>query len=286
MKLGIIPINIGVGSLEQVAGIAQLAESLGFESVWTFEHVIVPLDYQSKYPYSPSGKMGAAPETPFIDPLIALTVVAASTKTVRLGTGVNILSQTNPLLMAKQVASIDFLSNGRMMLGVGIGWLKEEFEAMGVPFEKRGARFDDSLQAMRKVWSGETVEHESEFLSWHGFKSFPIPVQKPMHVIIGGDKGKVYERIARYGNGWYVPSGDPADISRRLGELRAVCEKVGRDFSEIEITCMWPGAGGKEGLAALEAAGVHRGVIPLQVFGPDPAEGMRRMSAEVIANAS
>ncbi len=286
MKFGLIPVNIGIRSVDQLVGTAQMAEELGFESVWTFEHVIVPLDYQSRYPYSPSGKMAAAPETPFIDPLIALTAIAASTKTIRLGTGVNILSQTNPLLMAKQVASIDSLSKGRMMLGVGIGWLKEEFVAMGVPFEKRGARFDDYLQAMRKVWSGETVEHESEFLSWHGFKSYPVPAQTPMPVIIGGDKGKVYERIARYGNGWYVPSGDPADIARRLGELRAVCEKVGRNFDEIEITCMWPGSGGREAVQALEAAGVHRGVVPVRALGADPTEGMRRLSAEVINGAS
>lgn len=285
MKFGIIPVNIGIQSAEQMVGLAQLAESLGFESVWTFEHVIVPLDYQSKYPYSPSGKMGAAPETPFVDPLIALTAVAASTKTIRLGTGVNILSQANPLLMAKQVASIDFLSNGRMMLGVGIGWLREEFDAMGVPFEKRGARFDDYVQAMRKVWSGETVEHDSEFVSWHGFKSYPTPVQKPLPVIIGGDKGKVYERIARHGDGWYVPSGDPADITRRLGELRAVCQQVGRKFDEIEITCMWPGAGGLDAVRALESAGVQRAVIPVQVFGADPAAGMQKLAADVISKA-
>ena len=124
MKVGLIPVNIGVSSLEQVTGIAQLAESAGFESVWTFEHVIVPLDYESKYPYSGSGKMGATPETPFIDPLIALTAVAATTRTIRLGTGVNILSQVNPIYMAKQAASLDFMSNGRFMLGVGIGWLR------------------------------------------------------------------------------------------------------------------------------------------------------------------
>lgn len=286
MKFGIIPVNIGIRSIEQMVGLVRLAEELGFESVWTFEHVIVPIDYQSKYPYSPSGKMGAAPETPFIDPLIALTAVAASTTTIRLGTGVNILSQVNPLLMAKQVASIDFLSKGRMMLGVGIGWLREEFDAMGVPFEKRGARFDDYVQAMRKVWSGETVEHDSEFLSWHGFKSYPTPVQKPLPVIIGGDKGKVYERIARHGDGWYVPAGDPTDITRRLAELRNVCDSVGRRFEDIEITCMWPGMGGVEAVRALEAAGVHRAVIPAQVFGADPAAGMRKLSEEVIAKTS
>ena len=148
MKFGLIPINIGVDSVDQMVGLAQLAENAGYESVWTFEHVIVPLNYESKYPYDASGKMGAAPESPFVDPLLALTAVAASTKTLRLGTGVNILSQVNPLYMAKQAASLDFISNGRFMLGVGIGWLREEFEALGVPFERRGARFDDYVVAM------------------------------------------------------------------------------------------------------------------------------------------
>ena len=139
MKVGIIPVNIGPESGAQMIQLAQLAESLGYESVWTFEHVIVPVDYESKYPYNASGKMGAPPETNFVDPLIALSAIAASTSRIRLGTGVNILSQVNPIYMAKQAASLDFISNGRFMLGVGIGWLREEFEALGVPFERRGA---------------------------------------------------------------------------------------------------------------------------------------------------
>ncbi len=276
MKVGLIPINIGVTSVEQMVGLAQMAEQKGFESVWTFEHVIVPEDYASKYPYHPSGKMGAAPETPFIDPLIALTYVAAATDKLRLGTGVNILSQVNPLYMAKQAASLDMLSGGRFMLGVGIGWLKEEFAALGVPFEKRGARFDDYVQAMRKIWAGETVEHESEFISWHGFKSYPLPVQKPFPIIMGGIKGKIYERIAKYGNGWYAPAGDPAELKGHLDKLKATCDEVGRDFSEIEITCMWPGQGGKEFLDQLAEVGVHRVVTMLG--GPDPVAHIEQVA--------
>ena len=135
MKVGIIPVNIGMESAEQIVGLAKLAESLRYESVWTFEHVIVPIDYVSKYPDNSSGKMGMPPETNFVDPLIALTAVAAMTKEIRLGTGVNILSQVNPLYMAKQAASLDFVSNGRFILGVGIDWLKEEFEALGGPMK-------------------------------------------------------------------------------------------------------------------------------------------------------
>ncbi len=283
MKFGLIPVNIGVQSTEQMVGMAQLAEASGYESVWTFEHVIVPLDYESKYPYDKSGKMGAAPETPFVDPLIALTTIANHTKTLRLGTGVNILSQANPIYVAKQTASLDFVSNGRFMLGVGIGWLKEEFEVVGTPFEKRGARFDDYVTAMRKVWSGDVVEHDSEFLNWHGFKSYPLPTQNPMPVVIGGVKGKIHERIAKHGNGWYAPLGDPNELKEHLGKIKAECDKIGRDFSEIEITCMWPGVGGKDAVKAMEEAGCHRLVVPVFALGADPVEGIKRLAGEVIA---
>lgn len=283
MKIGLIPVNIGITDPASMIGLAQLAERVGFESLWTFEHVIVPVDYQSRYPYNDSGKMGADPETPFIDPLIALSAIAAATKTIRLGTGVNILSQANPLLLAKQAASLDMVSGGRFMLGAGIGWLEEEFKAMGTPFERRGARFDDYVAAMRKVWSGEVVEHKSDFLDWRGFKSHPTPVQNPLPVIIGGNKGKIYERIARHGDGWFVPGSDPAALSDQIAELHDTCEHLDRDPAEIEITCMWSGQGGLQSLEALRAAGVHRAVVLLMGLGDDPAAGIQRMGDEVIA---
>jgi probable F420-dependent oxidoreductase len=283
MKVGLIPVNIGVANAEQMVGMSQVAESAGVESVWTFEHVIVPVDYKSKYPYSPNGKMGAAPETNFIDPLIALAVVAAHTKKIRLGTGVNILSQTNPLLMAKQVASLDLVSNGRFMLGVGIGWLQEEFVAMGVPFERRGARFDDYVVAMKKVWSGDVVDHDSEFLNWHGFKSFPLPVQRPhVPVIIGGAKGKIYERIATVGDGWFAPAGDPAELSKSLDELKAVCKRLGRNYSEIEITAMWQPQTGLDTIRELRDIGVAR-VVTFAMAAGDPTDAIKRLGDEVIA---
>jgi probable F420-dependent oxidoreductase len=283
MKVGLIPVNIGVANAEQMVGMSQVAESAGVESVWTFEHVIVPVDYKSKYPYSPNGKMGAAPETNFIDPLIALAVVAAHTKKIRLGTGVNILSQTNPLLMAKQVASLDLVSNGRFMLGVGIGWLQEEFVAMGIPFERRGARFDDYVVAMKKVWSGDVVEHDSEFLNWHGFKSYPLPVQRPhVPVIIGGAKGKIYERIATVGDGWFAPAGDPAELSKSLDELKAVCKRLGRNYSEIEITAMWQPQTGLDTIRKLRDIGVAR-VVTFAMAAGDPTDAIKRLGDEVIA---
>lgn len=284
MKFGLIPVNVGAKSAEQVVGLAQLAEAAGMESVWTFEHVIVPRDYDSKYPYHKSGKMGIEPNTNFIDPLIALTTVAAHTKTLRLGTGVNILPQCNPLLLAKQAASLDLMSNGRFMLGVGIGWLREEFEAMGVPFERRGARFDDYVQAMKKVWSGAEVEHKSDFLNWHGFHSFPTPAQTPhLPVIIGGAAGKVFERVALHGDGWYAPVDTAEDLVPHLQKMQAACEAYGRDYNSIEITAMFNPGDGLDGVKKYQDRGVARLTVPLHALGEDPIKGISEFGNEVIA---
>jgi probable F420-dependent oxidoreductase len=287
MKFALVPINIGMQSLDQVVGLARLAESLGFESVWTFEHVMVPVEYQSKYPYSKDGKMGGGSDMSFLDPLITLTAIAASTKTLRLGTGVNILSQANPLLLAKQAASLDVLSNGRFMLGAGIGWLKEEFDAMGVPFERRGARYDDYVVAMRKVWSGEVVEHHSDFLNWSGFQSYPRPVQAGgVPIIVGGSKGKAFERIARLGDGWFAPTNDAAALAPLLEELKTACAAQQRDYQTVEITSMWDNKGGLDAIRAFEDIGVSRVIVPLFLLGRDPVAGLQSLAENVVAKLS
>ena len=285
MKVGIVPVNVGVGSVEKMIELAQTAERLDFESVWTFEHVIVPIDYQSKYPYSMDGKMGATPETNFVDPLIALAAVATATEKVRLGTGVNILSQANPLFLAKQAASLDFVSKGRFMLGIGIGWLAEEFDAMGVPFERRGPRFNDYVEAMRKVWSGDVVEHDGEFVKWSGFKSHPTPVQDPLPLVIGGHKGRAYKRIARYANGWFAPSATINQITEMMGDLDKVCAAEGRDRSTIEISTMWiPAMENLDVVKRYEDLGVSRLIMPLQFIGEgDPVKNLEKLSDEVVS---
>ncbi|MEH6570856.1 MAG: LLM class F420-dependent oxidoreductase [Halioglobus sp.] len=284
MKIGLVPVNVGVKSAEEMVGLAQYIESLGFESAWTFEHAMVPVDYNSKYPYSKDGKMGGKPTNNFIDPLIALTAIAANTTTLRLGTGVNIVSQANPLMLAKQAASLDLISNGRFMLGAGIGWLEEEFQAMGVPFERRGARFDDYIQAMRKVWSGEVVEHQSDFINWSGFQSYPVPVQKPgVPIIMGGAKGKIYERIAKHGDGWFAPTNDAAALAPMLEPLKAACAEHGRDYASVELTSMWDTQGGMDGIKAFQDLGVSRVIVPLFALGEDPLAGLAKLGDEIIA---
>ena len=260
MKLGLVPINVGIASIDQMMELAQHAEALGFESVWTFEHVITPVDYASKYPYDRSGKTGIEPESNFLDPLIALTHIAAVTTTLRLGTGVNILPQVSPLYLAKQVASLEFASRGRVELGLGIGWLREEYQALGVPFERRGARFDDYVEALRKVWSGDEVEHQSEFLSWSGFKS--NPAAESLRIVIGGDKGRAFERTARFAQGWFAPTNSADSLRKGMRSLTEACDVVGRDPADIEITCMWEARGGVAEVEAFAAAGANRLLVP------------------------
>jgi probable F420-dependent oxidoreductase len=245
---------------------------------------MVPVEYESKYPYSKDGKMGGGSDNPFLDPLIALTAVAAHTKTLRLGTGVNILSQANPLLLAKQAASLDVLSGGRFMLGAGIGWLREEFDAMGVPFERRGARYDDYVVAMRKVWSGEVVEHQSDFLNWSGFQSYPTPVQEGgVPIVIGGSKGKAFERIAKLGDGWFAPTNNAAGLAPMLDPLREACDAAGRDYDSVEITSMWDNQGGMEAIEAFAEIGVSRVIVPLFALGKDPLAGISKLAEDIVA---
>ncbi len=277
MKIGIVSINVGGPSTaENMVGLVQHAEAAGIESVWTFEHVVVPTDYASKYPYDRSGKMPAKPETGFYDPLISLAHVAAATKTIRLGTGVNIFPQANPMLFAKQAATLDALSGGRLTLGLGIGWLSEEYDAMGTPFERRGTRFDDYLQAVKKVWSGEVVEHESEFLSWHGFKSYPIPVQKPHPpILIGGTTTKTLQRVVSAADGWYAPSDSQEVLTDKIGALKQMAAQAGRPFDSFDITTNWRIAVRPDALPELEDLGVTRAVVLLGATGEsDPRKAI------------
>ena len=160
MNFGIAFANIGpfVEPTEAIA-LAEAAESAGFESIWAVDHVVVPAGYQSHYPYDPSGKLPSGEATVFPDPLIWLSYVAARTSTLRLGTGILIVPQRNPLVLAKELATLDHLSGGRMILGAGIGWLEEEFEALGVPFAGRGRRTEEAIAAMRALWSQEQASY-------------------------------------------------------------------------------------------------------------------------------
>ena len=165
----------------------QAAEEAGFESAWTVEHTVVPEGYESAYPYSPDGKMaGGRTDIPLPDPLIWLSFAAAATSTIKLGTAILILPQHNPVIVAKQVATLDHLSGGRALLGVGVGWLREEFEALGVPFEDRGARMDEYIAVMRELWTAERPSFDGAFVRFDGAQCRPRPVNGTVPIIVGG----------------------------------------------------------------------------------------------------
>ncbi len=290
MKIGLFGVNMGQEDAPaSLLPLVAKVEKLGFESVWTGEHVMIPLEYGSRYPFNSSGKVSIPPEGHFSDPLVTLSFIAAHTTRLRLGTGINLLPQSNPLLLAKQVASLDFLSGGRLLLGLGVGWLAEEFQAMGVPFAGRGKRFDDYLTAMKKVWSGEVVDHNSEFLQWQGFKSYPLPSQKPHPpIIIGGHSRAALQRTAVMGDGWFAFAKDAGELAQMLVQLRGAAEVAGRDPASIEITTLWRQfSDGMAGLEAYRELGVARLLVPLGLLARgNLEENLARLHEEILSKLS
>src|SRR5688572_12792461 len=204
MKFGIVFANTGhAATPEGAAALGQIAEEAGFDSLWTVEHVIVPAGYESQYPYSPTGKMPGNEDNPIPDPLVWLTWVAAHTKTIKLATGILILPQRNPIVLAKEVATLDVLSGGRVLLGVGVGWLREEFDAIGVNFDDRGPITDEYVAAIRTLWQDEEATFTGRWTSFERAKMYPKPAQAggaiPIHV--GGHSKAAARRAGRLGDG-------------------------------------------------------------------------------------
>jgi probable F420-dependent oxidoreductase len=287
MKFGIVPINLGgFTNPDVLIPFVQRAEALGYESVWTAEHVIIPKSYDSVYPYNPSGKVPFAVDASIIDPLVALTFIASATTRLRLGTGVNILPQLNPLYLAKWASSIDHLSHGRLMLGVGIGWLREEFEAIGVPFAQRGKRSDEYLQALKAVWSGEEVNYQGEFVRWQGFMMRPKPVQAGgVPLVIGGVSPSAIRRTVRHGDGWYVIGKDLDEYRDHMKALNDECTRQGRNVGELEITAYWNyHREGVDSLAVYRDLGVHRLLINVHALREhDVNVALEKFADEVVA---
>lgn len=261
------------------------AEAAGFESVWTVEHTVFPDGYESRYPYDQSGRMAMQADTALPDPLIWLTWVAAHTERLRLATGILILPQRNPLVLAKELATLDDLSGGRLELGVGIGWLREEFDALGVPFEGRGRRTDEHIEAMRAVWAGDHAEYHGEFVDFAGVSVNPKPVGDGVPIHIGGHTEAAARRAGRLGDGFFPAEGS---LSELLEVMRASADEAGRDPDRIEITSTHPGVWGDEPMAAVEklaARGVDRIGVPgfLFALAPDPAEAIAEFGERVIA---
>ena len=272
------------GLPDNAAALGEAAEEFGIESLWTVEHVVVPKGYQSAYPYSPTGRMPGGEDSPIPDPLIWLSYVAARTTQVRLCTGVVILPQRNPLVFAKEVATLDVMSGGRVTLGVGVGWLKEEFDAIGVPFEEHGARTDDTIAALRAAWTQNPASHDSPYFPFKDVHVRPTPVQAGgVPIVIGGHTPPAARRAGRLGDGFFPANSNFADLPGLLRTIRDTAAEHGRDPAAIEVTA--GGALDLDGVRRYQDLGVHRIVIPPLAW--DPAglrDGLARFHDSVISH--
>jgi probable F420-dependent oxidoreductase len=219
-----------------ILGAARAAEDAGIDSLWVSDHVIVPRNYASRYPYSPSGKMPVPDDVPFLEAVSTLLAVCGVTRRVRLGASVVVVPQRQPLLLAKQWATLDVLSGGRTIFGAGAGWMEEEFAALGVPFEDRGRRCDEALEILQRCWSDGAVSFRGRHFEIGSLACEPKTIQQPRPPIwIGGHTPGAFRRVARYGDAWH--GGGTVEVCRTAIEaVRAEAERIGRDPQSIELT--------------------------------------------------
>jgi len=231
-----IPTATPFATPELLAAVGHEAEERGFGGLWVGEHVVLFEEYASSYPYADDGRMPAPPGTGLLEPLNTLSFLAAHTSTVRLGTAMVLLPQRNPVYTAKEVATLDWLSGGRVDFGIGVGWLEEEFRAVDVPWPRRGRRTDEYLEILHSLWSDETSQFEGEFYSLNPCQMFPKPVQAPLPIHIGGESDAALRRVARAGQGWHTFNRAPEDLAEPVARLDGFLAIQGRARSDVTVT--------------------------------------------------
>lgn len=284
MKFGIMFANVGpFVEPEMLTQFAQTAEAAGIESLWTVEHVAVPVGYESKYPYSPDGKMPGPENSPIPDPILPLAYAAAVTSTIRFGTGILILPQRHPIYVAKEAATLDRLSGGRFLMGIGVGWLEEEFDALGVPFRDRASRTRECVEAIRTLWKEGPQSFEGRFFKWPAIESNPKPVQEGgVPIVLGGHTEISAKRAARYGDGFF-PAADLKTIAHLKQVMNDECGRLGRDPSEIELS-VGTGFANLDLVKQCQDLGVSRmGIAPMGFDMDSIRKGLDALNDEVLS---
>ena len=258
MKYGLHGVNLHTcGYPDAAARIGRAAEAAGFESLWVADHVVLP------DPPVPGRPM--APDMQLLDPVVALTYLAAHTSRIRLGTGVIILPQRQALVLAKQLASLDVLSNGRLIFGLGVGWCEPEMRSVGAPFKERGRVSDDYLAAMWAVWTQPKPAHHGPYVTFEGVQAMPRPVQTPIPIVVGGGTPPAYRRAVTQGHGWYGFGLDVETTRKRVSALQEAAKTSPRpkELGPLEISVTPPGydVPDRATIDAYAAAGVHRLIL-------------------------
>lgn len=267
----------------QIVDVARRAEELGFESVWAPEHLVLPTRIESRYPYAEDGIPPIDPGTPQLDPLILLTHVAAATSRIRLGTNVYLLPLRHPLQTARMTTSLDVLSGGRLSLGIGVGWLEEEFRAAGVDFRTRGTRTRECVLALRALWTQAEPEFHGKCFDFGPVRFEPKPVQAPHPpLLFGGESEAALRRAAALGDGWFGVAHDPESARQRVERLRVLRAEAGRGGAPFEVTVGHKGATlDADVLRRYAEAGVDRVTVLPWWRGRDAVEKLEELAASV-----
>lgn len=262
MEIGLHALGIGAGARgDVVRAVAVAAEECGFATLWSGEHVVGIEQPGSRYPYSADGRIAVPADADWNDPVVTLSFAAAATASIRIATGILLLPEHNPLMVAKQAATLDSLSGGRLALGIGIGWSRDEFSALGVPFGDRAARSAEYVRVLRALWSGAPTAFAGDFLRFEPVIVRPQPARGSIPILVGGNSDAALERVARWGDGWYGFNLDSAAAAvERVDRLRALCARHGTDFGRLRVAVALR-TPQIEDLSRLQGAGVQELVL-------------------------
>lgn len=287
MKVGVVlPYAGPLTSPKDITTVARWAEELGYHSVWQTDHVVLPERVEAYYPYRKNNRWDYPPETKWVDPLLTLAWAGAVAPNLKLGTSVQVIPLRNPILLAKRISSLDFLTGGRVIFGVGVGWMEEEFNLIGESFPNRGKRAMEMIKLMRELWTGKTVDFQGEFYQVSDCKMHPQPIQPNIPVVWGGHSNATLKRVAQVGDGWHPTQISLEQLEEGIRKVRQYCEEYQRDPDSVLIIAR-PGDNYKIN-AETQARHVELGIDHLIVdspvkFNEDPSLKTLREQMEQVA---
>lgn len=288
MRIGLFLVTVNpFATPDYLSELARAAEERGFAQLWAGEHVVMFDEYEPHYPYSNDGRVGLRPESGMLEPFTTLGFLAHATRTIRLGTAVCLVPQRNPVYTAKEVATVDFLSNGRIDLGIGIGWHREEFEAVAAPFDERAARCREYIEVMRRLWEDDVSAHSGPYYELRPCRMFPKPVQSRVPVYFGGESEPALRRVADLGEGWHGFNLTPDRAAERVQRLGALLSERGRSLDDVDIVvCPYMQPVGPSDIGPYRDAGVDQLVLATVLPKRDEIEStLDRVAAEYVEPA-